>query len=113
MRFFLRAIVYYIILAVLNFLFDNFISSYELLIGVALVLSLVNMTLRPLFQLIALPISIVTLGIGCILVNMITLGITNAFFKGFDINGFFLYFFSAILIMIGDTIVRKERKKIK
>lgn len=109
----IRIVIYYIILASLNFVFDNFISSYELLIGVSLVLSLVNMIIRPLFQLIALPISILTLGIGCILVNMATLAITDSIFSGFDIKGFLLYFFCAILIMIGDSIIRKEHKKLK
>jgi len=54
----------------------------------ALVLTLLNLVLKPVIRLIALPFVILTLGIGLFLISALMLKLTSALVSGFDIDGF-------------------------
>ncbi len=54
----------------------------------AAVIGLVNAVIRPVLSLLALPITILTLGLFSFVVNALTLWFASAFSPGFEINGF-------------------------
>jgi putative membrane protein len=54
----------------------------------AAVIGLVNAIIRPVLSLLALPITILTLGLFSFVVNALTLWFASAFSPGFEINGF-------------------------
>lgn len=76
----------------------------------ALILSLINMSLKPLLQILSLPITVLTLGIFYLVVNTFLLYIAawlaNSLFGiGFWIEGFGSAFLASIVISIVSAIV--------
>ena len=77
---------------------------------VALILSLINISIKPIMQVFSLPITIVTLGLFYLVVNTLMLylagWIANGLFGvGFYISNFFSAFVAAIVISIVSWIV--------
>jgi len=66
------------------------------LIG-ALVLGLVNTLIRPLFVLLTLPVTLLTLGLFLFVVNGLLFWAAGSFFDGFHVNGFWAGVFGAIV----------------
>jgi putative membrane protein len=62
--------------------------SWWTVVLAALVLTLLNLVLKPVVKLIALPFVILTLGIGLFLISALMLKLTSALVSGFDIDGF-------------------------
>lgn len=76
----------------------------------ALVLSLINIVLKPVLQFISLPITVLTLGIFYLIVNALLLELaawasTGLFGSGIAISGFFAALLGSIIISIVSAIV--------
>lgn len=76
----------------------------------ALILSLIDISVKPFMQVLSLPISVLTLGIFYLIINTLMLylaaWLANGLFGvGFWISGFFSAFFASIVISIVSTIV--------
>lgn len=79
-------------------------------VAMALILSLVNVSLKPLLQVLSLPITIITLGIFYIVVNALLLELaawasTGIFASGIAIDGFGSAFLGSIIISIVSAMV--------
>lgn len=81
------------------YLIDGFvIDSLYAAVIVAIVLGIINITLKPLVLLIALPLQILTLGFFTFVVNAVFLLFIASFIDGFSIAGNFAeQFFVALL----------------
>jgi len=64
------------------------------------ILGLVNILIRPVIKLLAIPINILTLGLFNLIINAGMLWIVDYFVDNFRIFGFWGYFWSSILISI-------------
>ena len=95
-------IVYAAVLTMASSLFKHFyIESFMYAIVAALILSLLNYTIKPVLIIMALPITIITCGIAYPIVNMIILKICDWFMgNSFDIGGFLSMFFISIFISL-------------
>ena len=76
----------------------------------ALVLSLINVSLKPILQLLSLPITVITLGIFYLIVNALLLELaawaaTGIFGSGIYIDGFGSAILGSIVISIVSAIV--------
>ncbi|MGI6105559.1 MAG: phage holin family protein [Raoultibacter sp.] len=85
-------------------------SSWGAIIIFAAVLALINMSIRPLLQILSLPISILTLGIFYLIVNTFMLyvasWIANGIFQtGFIIDSFGSAFVASVVISIITFII--------
>jgi putative membrane protein len=69
-------------------------------IWIALIFSVVNLILGPLFRLISLPLIILTLGLFLLVVNAALLGITAAFSSHLNIDGFWDAVLGGLLIAV-------------
>ena len=67
---------------------------------VALILAIINITLKPIVLLIALPLQILTLGFFTFVVNAVFLLVVSTFVEGFAITGFVPALFGALLIAV-------------
>jgi len=105
----IRSAIYFLILYVLSIWLKGFSATPSILIGGAIVLALFNTLLRPLLNVLALPINILTLGIGVIFTNMLTILITDGIFEKISITGFWAYVTIAISIMIADGLIRTRK----
>ena len=76
------------------------IEGAETLILAAFLLGLVNAFVRPLFILLTLPITVLTLGTFLLVVNAAMLGMVAGLLDAFTISGFFAAFFGSLVISV-------------
>lgn len=85
-------------------------SSWVGIVFFALILSLINMSVKPLLQILSLPVTVLTLGIFYLIVNTLLLylaaWLANGLFgAGFYISGFFSAFIASIIISLVSSIL--------
>ncbi|HSX57713.1 MAG TPA: phage holin family protein [Candidatus Saccharimonadales bacterium] len=81
------------------------IENFGALVVSAIAIAIVNTFIKPLAHLIALPITVITLGLFALVVNTAMLGLAAWFVPGFHINGFFDAFWGAIIISLVSRIL--------
>jgi putative membrane protein len=64
------------------------VSSFGTAIIVAIVLALLNTFVKPILQLFSLPITILTLGLFLLIINVIIIWLADALVDGFRVPGF-------------------------
>lgn len=104
----------YLSAVLLNMLFPSvipvFVKDYPVAIVVSLIISLVNLVVRPIIKLITLPINIITLGLFSLVVNgfciLIVPHIVNLFTPGgFQVAGLlWAIVFSALVSFVQSTL---------
>lgn len=75
---------------------DNILSASIL----AIVLGLINLTIKPILILITLPVNILTLGLLTLVINALLLMFAGAIVPGIEIGGFWNALFGSILLSI-------------
>jgi putative membrane protein len=83
------------------------ISNWESLIFSAMVLSLINIYLKPVIKIISLPINFLTLGLFTLFINAFLLYFVESLVKGFYIDKFSTAFIGALMLSIIYLIVEK------
>jgi putative membrane protein len=73
----------------------------------AFVLGLVNAVVRPLFVLLTLPITVVTLGVFLLVINGLLLWLVAAIVPGFHVNGFLGAVAGSILLSIVSWVLTR------
>ena len=74
-------------------------------LAAAFVLGLVNAVVRPLFVLLTLPITVVTLGVFLLVINGLLLWLVAAVVPGFHVNGFFGAVVGSVLVSIVSSVL--------
>ena len=89
------------------------ISSFSSAMFVVVILSLVNIFIRPLINFVSLPLNVITLGIFSLVINALLFLLVAKFSPGFQIDGFINGMLGAIILSILSPIVEKVqiRKK--
>ncbi len=70
------------------------VESFGVALVVALVLGLINITLKPVLKLLTLPINLLTLGLFGVVLNALLLMLVDELVSGFSLGGFW----SAVLL---------------
>ncbi len=82
----------------------SFDGDWRLLFGVALVFGVINVSVRPILELLTLPLLIVTLGLFTFVLNALMLWLTsaisNALGLGFRVEGFGAAFVGAFVVTV-------------
>ncbi len=74
-------------------------------IAAVLILTFLNVILRPILFLLALPLIVFTLGLFLIVLNALLLGLTAFLVKGFTVSGFWPAVGGALIISLVTTIL--------
>lgn len=77
----------------------------------AIIIGVTNTFIRPVFQLIALPISILTLGLFAFVVNVLLLMGVASIVPGFEIDGFLTAAVSSVVLSMVTTFLHKMAEK--
>ncbi|CAN5291758.1 phage holin family protein [soil metagenome] len=86
------------------------ITSYVTALVFALVLALLNAIVKPLLILLTLPITILTLGIFLIIINVLIVMLADKFVSGIHIDGFlWAFIFGLLLSIITSALVKLDR----
>ncbi len=64
------------------------VDNFWVALVVALVLGVVNITLKPILVVLTLPINILTLGLFTFVINALLIMLTAGIVQGFDVGGF-------------------------
>ena len=95
------------LLIVSNILSGIIITSWQTLAVSAIVLSLINIYLKPIIKIIMLPVNFLTLGLFTLFINAFLLTIVESLVKGFYIKNFSTAVWGALLLSIIYLIVEK------
>lgn len=76
------------------------VSSFYIALVTALILGLVNATIRPVILFFTLPLSLITLGLFTFVVNALLLWFVSTFIQGFTIAGFWEALSGALLLWV-------------
>lgn len=76
-------------------------------LAAAFVLGLVNAVVRPLFVLLTLPITVITLGLFLLVINGLLLWLVTAVVPGFHVNGFLGAVAGSVLVSVVSGILTR------
>lgn len=90
-------------------LFEGFyLADFKTALIASVVLSILNMIVRPILVVLTLPITVLTLGFFILIINAITLMIAQSLIgDGFVIEGFGVAFFASIIISLISIVLHK------
>lgn len=84
------------------------VSSFGAAVIASIILSILNMLVRPVLIILTLPVTILSLGLFLFVINAITLLMTDGIMgSSFEIDGFGLAFLIAILMAIVNLVIQK------
>ena len=86
------------------------VSDLQAAIVAAIVIGVINTFIRPIVQLIALPISFLTLGLFAFIVNVFLLMLAAYIVPGFDIDGFLTAIIASIVLALVSAFLHKLAK---
>ena len=97
----LRWILYAILIVLVSWIVpgievDNFVSA----MFVCIILALVNTFIKPIIQLITLPVNILTLGLFSLVINAFMLMLAGWIAPGFEVEGFLSAFLGSLLLSL-------------
>ncbi len=93
-----------VILGVAHFVPGLIVSSFWAALIFAIILGIVNAVIRPILLLLTLPITILTLGLFALIVNVFTFWFASLLSVGIYVQTFWGALFGAILVGIGSTL---------
>src|SRR3990167_3074806 len=95
-------------LFIVEYLVPGFIlSDISAAIVAAVVIGVVNTFIRPILQLIALPITLLTFGLFAVIVNVALLWLAAAIVPGFEITSFFTAIAASIVLSLVSWFLHK------
>lgn len=112
MNFLLRLLITAVIVYVLSLILSGVhIDDFLTAIVFSLVLALLNAIVKPLIILFTLPITIFTLGIFLFVINALIILLAARMVHGIHINGFWWALLFSIILSIFSSAVQKELNK--
>jgi putative membrane protein len=107
-------------MALAGYFHESFVlTGFMAALQASILLSILNVLVRPLLILFTLPVTVLTIGLFLFVINAITLELTDWMMgAAFEINGFGMALFFAVLmslvnVIIQKTILRPARKSKK
>jgi putative membrane protein len=86
---------------------DSVLDKFMIAFLAGLLLGLFNLLVRPIVRLLSLPINILTLGLFNIIINASMLWIVDLIIKGLEVEGFWAYVLSSLVISVISIVVSK------
>lgn len=104
--FLLTTLVTALSLLIVDTLFSSVsISSFPTAIIAAIVLGLINSSIRPVLSLLSLPINLLTLGLFSFVVNGICFWLAGVLVPGFSVNGIAAIILGPVILSLGTTFL--------
>lgn len=76
------------------------IRNFYIALIAALVIGLINITIKPLVLILTLPLNILTLGLLTFVINGLLFWFASSFIKGFEVSGFIAAFLGALVYSV-------------
>ena len=113
MRFLINLLITAVVVFILSKLLEPHvaISSFGTAIIFALVLAFLNAIVKPLIIILTLPLTIITLGLFLLVINVLIILLADKFVEGIKIDGFLWAFIFGLLLSIISAIVHRLQKR--
>jgi len=99
-----------VILILAHFLPGVTVANFGVALEVSIILGLVNILVRPVLLLLALPITVLTLGLFVFVINALLVMLVASMISGFEVSGFLsALLFSLVLYFVNDFLKRFEK----
>ncbi len=82
---------------------ENFISA----MFVCIIIALINTFIKPLVQIISLPITILTMGLFALVINALLLMLAGYIAPGFEVDGFLSALIGSVLLSLFSIAINK------
>lgn len=101
-----RLVVNAVALLVVSYLLDGVVvTGFESALVAAVVLGLINATLRPVLLVLTIPINIMTLGLFTFVINAAVLLLVSRLVGGFQVTGFGVALLAALLLSVVSAVL--------
>ncbi|HSZ71603.1 MAG TPA: phage holin family protein [Cytophagaceae bacterium] len=87
------------------------IDTWQTALVVVLVLSVLNVSLKPILTILTIPITIFTLGFFLLVINALMILLTDYLVTGFNVHGFWAAFLFGLILSIANMIVDSVLEK--
>lgn len=86
------------------------VDSFMTAIIVAIILSLLNVIVKPILIVLTIPITIFTLGLFLLVINALIILLADSLISGFEVDGFlYALIFSIVLSIVNALLSPRER----
>ncbi|QRM89124.1 phage holin family protein [Lacinutrix sp. WUR7] len=99
------------VFALANILSGVQVDGYQTAIIVAIVLSLLNLIVKPILVILTLPITIITLGLFMFVINACIILLADNFIDGFTVSSFWTAMLFSVLLSILQSILQSFLKQ--
>ena len=99
--------VVFALLLITKFLPGFSVDDWQTAAIVALILGLINITIRPILFILTLPLSLITFGLFGLVINAGMFWFVASFVEGFEIDGFIPAFIGALAVTLINWIISK------
>jgi len=107
-KFLMKILINVFALLVVSYLVPGFyFANLWAAVVTAVVIGVVNTYIRPILQILFLPLSIVTVGVTAFLINVVLLWGVSFFVPGFDIDSFLTAVISSLILALVSTFLHK------
>lgn len=89
------------------------VADFLTAVGVALVISLLNIFLRPVLIFLTIPATIVTLGLFLLVINAFIIWVTHLLLDSFRVDNFWWALLFSLLLSIINGLFMSAEKKVK
>ncbi len=93
------------VLLLANILPGVSVESYWIAVLVAVVLSLLNLIVKPLLVILTLPVTIITLGLFLLVINAIIILLASKLVTGFAVDGFWTALLFSLLLSLLQAVL--------
>jgi putative membrane protein len=109
MKFIINILITAVVVYVLSILLKQHVTidSFTTAIIFALVLAILNAIVKPLLVLLTLPLTIITLGLFLLVINVIIILLADKFVSGIKIDGFLWALIFGLLLSLVSTLLQK------
>lgn len=105
-----RYLIYLSTIFLVSYFYSGFhVSSISALVVFSLVLFLVNLVIKPLVQLLTLPITLLTLGLFLLVINTLMIMLASSLVNGVYVDGFVSAFLVSLLLAILQSLTKKKK----
>ncbi len=114
MKLFLRLVVNILIFFLMAAIVPGiYLGGFWAALLAVVILSVVNVTLRPLLILLTLPLTILTLGLFTFVINAVLLLLVAAVVPGFNVSNFGAAFLGALLYSLAHMLLNHVEKNMR
>src|SRR4051812_45548984 len=112
MRFLINILITAVVVYILSILLAPHvrIDSFTTAIIFSIVLALLNFIVKPLLVLLTLPLTIITLGLFLLVINVIIIVLADKFVSGIRIDGFLWAFIFGLILSVVTSVLHQRRR---